>query len=405
MTITNTSGSVKGIFSLHVITAGLSFILLLAAIALFAKQLTGGPGRPRALMKFWQSTGKRHSAASTQFFVISGLFCLMLAYATQSAIVALQTRYPASPYYVTSAYSYPRYTGTSGFNPSTQYGKIVSILSFLYQCAVIFLQTSIVGAIWISANHIHSNGSQLREPGFLSVVWNLFWMLAILALGLASWAVGLARRGSGNNARAYPTLVGGDYTVRTLFVTYLVIVIVASTSVTIEAVLCWIGIKKHGFPGNPFKSALTRIVMLVTPIVWIRNAFSVAQIVIIYYNYNSWSRRTNRALAFLFIIFGQLCDLAILALLLWGAWSFGRKGDVPYVVKDSRYSESVRDDKVRDSVMADGNTTTANGNVTATNDYTTTANGNTTTTTSTTTTTANGNGYSNGPAYVPHVSV
>lgn len=60
MTITNTSGSVKGIFSLHVITAGLSFILLLGALALFAKQLTGGPGRPRAFMKFWQSTGKRH---------------------------------------------------------------------------------------------------------------------------------------------------------------------------------------------------------------------------------------------------------------------------------------------------------------------------------------------------------
>lgn len=376
MTITNTSSSVQGIFSLHVVTAGLSFILLLGAIALFAKQLMGGPGRPRAFMKFWQSTGKRHSAASTQFFVLSGLFCLMTAFATQSAIVALQTRYPSSPYYVTSAYAYPRYTGTSGFNPSTQYGKIISILSFLYQCAQILLQTSIVGAIWISANHMHSNGTHLREPGFLSVIWNLFWMIAILGLGFASWAVGLARRGSGNTASAYPTLIGGDYIVRTLFVTYVVVVIVASTSVTVEAVLCWIGIRKNGLPGNTFKSPLTRIVMLVTPIVWIRNAFSVAQIVIIYYNNNAWSRRTNRALAFLFIIFGQLCDLAILALLLWGAWSFGRKDNTQYVVKDARYSESVRDGNVRDSVMADGTATTA----------------------------ANGNGYNTGTGYVPHVS-
>lgn len=178
----------------------------------------------------------------------------MLAYATQSAIVALQTRYPGSPFYVTSAYAYPSYPAATGFNPSTRYGKIISILSFLYQCAMILMNASIVGAIWIFANHVHSNGTRLREPGLLSIVWNAFWMLAILGLGLASWAVGLSRRGSGNTARAYPTLVQYDYIVRTLYVTYVVVVIVASTSATLEAVLCWIGIKKNGVPGVSFLS-------------------------------------------------------------------------------------------------------------------------------------------------------
>jgi len=74
-------------------------------------------------------------------------------------------------------------------------------------------------------------------------------MLAILALGFASWAVGLARRGSGNSALAYPSLIAVDYMVRTLYVVYVATVIAASTSATLEAILCWIGIKKNGVVG------------------------------------------------------------------------------------------------------------------------------------------------------------
>ncbi|KAL6157776.1 hypothetical protein ACJQWK_08070 [Exserohilum turcicum] len=249
MAITNTSSTVQGIFSLHVITAGCSIILFLAAIALFARQVTGGPARPRMFMPFWQSTGKGHSAAATHFFVISGLFCLLLAYSTQSAIVALQSRFPGSSFAITPAYSYPRYTSAYGYNPDIPYAKIISILSFLYQCACILLQACIVGGIWILANHMHSNGTHIPEPGFLSLVLNAFWLVAIVGLGLASWIVGLARRGSGNSASAYPEMVQRDYTARTLYVTYVAVVITASMSVTIEAVLCWIGMRKHGRVG------------------------------------------------------------------------------------------------------------------------------------------------------------
>lgn len=63
---------------------------------------------------------------------------------------------------------------------------------------------------------------------------------------------------------------------------------------------------------------------MVLPIVWVRNAFNIAQIVMLYYNVNNWSRTTNQALAFLFIIFGELSNLAILGLVLLGAMSFSK---------------------------------------------------------------------------------
>lgn len=88
---------------------------------------------------------------------------------------------------------------------------------------------------------------------------------------------------------------------------------------------------------NSARPALTRLVFLVTPIISLRNALSIAQIVIIYYDVNNWSRTTNQALAFLFIIFSEMSNLAILAIVLWGAWSFGRKeADRPTFVKEGR---------------------------------------------------------------------
>jgi hypothetical protein len=194
------------------------------------------------------ATDTQNSSMGTQIFLITGLFTLMIAYATQSSIVALQSRLN-SPFYITSAYSYPQYTAPFGNNDSIKYGKIISILSFLYQCAMIIMNACIVGAIWIHANHVQNNGTGIKEPGFLSWIWNGFWILAILALGFASWAVGLARRGSGNSALAYPSLIRSDYLVRTLYVTYVAVVIAASTSATLEAVLCWLGIRKNGVTG------------------------------------------------------------------------------------------------------------------------------------------------------------
>lgn len=94
---------------------------------------------------------------------------------------------------------------------------------------------------------------------------------------------------------------------------------------------------------------------MVLPVVWVRNAFNIAQIVMLYYNINNWSRTTNQALAFLFIIFGELSNLAILGLVLLGAMGFsktlngrptslGRTNKEPRPSSMSRYTRETRDD-------------------------------------------------------------
>ena len=72
------------------------------------------------------------------------------------------------------------------------------------------------------------------------------------------------------------------------------------------------------------KRILGSFVFMVVPIVFVRNAFSIAQVFMLYYNVNNWSRTTNQALAFLFIIFGELSNLAILGLVLLGAMGFSK---------------------------------------------------------------------------------
>ena len=71
-------------------------------------------------------------------------------------------------------------------------------------------------------------------------------MVAILGLGFASWGLGMERRGSGEEAVAYPGLVQGEGEVRKIFVAYVVVVVAASTSVTLEAFLCWVGVRRNG---------------------------------------------------------------------------------------------------------------------------------------------------------------
>lgn len=242
--ISNTTKAVQAIWSLHVATAGLAFILLAAAGLLLARQFTGGPARPRFMRKSLRGTIKKHSSLGTHLFLMSGLFNLMTAYATQAAIVALQAEID-SPVDITAAYAYQSHLAQPQNSFGTSRGKVISILSFLYQLASILTNFSIIGAIWLHANHMEENATGMKAPGFISWIWNLFWLAAVLGLGVASWALGMKRRGGGNDAYSYPYLVDNDFMTRAIYVSYVAVVITASTSATLEAVLCWLGIKKN----------------------------------------------------------------------------------------------------------------------------------------------------------------
>lgn len=184
MTLTSTTSTVQAIFALHTATAGLALLMLITAGLVFLKQLKSGTGRPGGWKRFSHNAGApRHSSLGTHFWLMSGLFNLMVAYAAQAAIVALQTRIN-SPFSITSMYSYPSYDGANSVTGNT-YGREISILSFLYQFASILVNVCIVGAIWMHANHLECNATGLKAPGFISWIWNQFWILAMLALGFA----------------------------------------------------------------------------------------------------------------------------------------------------------------------------------------------------------------------------
>jgi hypothetical protein len=186
MTIASATSTVQAIFALHVATAGLAFLLLVGASLIFLGQLKSGSARPAGGFKRASAgpIARPHSSLGTHFWLMSGLFNLMVAYAAQAAVVALQTRID-SPFSITSAYSYPSYGASNGASGADRYGKEISILSFLYQFASILVNVSIIGAIWMYSNHLECNTTRMKAPGFLSWLLNLFWLVAILALGFA----------------------------------------------------------------------------------------------------------------------------------------------------------------------------------------------------------------------------
>ena len=184
MAITSATSTVQAIFALHTATAGLALLMLITAGLVFLKQLKSGTSRPGGWKRFSHNAGApRHSSLGTHFWLMSGLFNLMVAYAAQAAVVALQTRIN-SPFSITSMYSYPAYGGA--YSPTgTYYGKDISVLSFLYQFASILVNVCIVGAIWMHANHLECNTTGMKAPGIISWIWNQFWILAMLGLGFA----------------------------------------------------------------------------------------------------------------------------------------------------------------------------------------------------------------------------
>lgn len=77
-------------------------------------------------------------------------------------------------------------------------------------------------------------------------------------------------------------------------------------------------------PQSPERANLARFAFVVVPLIWIRNAFIIYDIVLLYVNTAPWSTTSVLATEFLLIIFGQITNVTLLGMILWGAWRTGR---------------------------------------------------------------------------------
>lgn len=316
--ITNTTTAVKAIFALDIITAILAFVLFIAATVIVLTRIANG--RIRSFTRS-SGAGPLKTTLSTHLFLIPALLFLTLAYAIQSAVVALQAK-SASLASVTSAFDY-NYTSDLSSSASISTSTI-SALSFTQQLASILFSVFLTAAVWLHSNNLTTNGTNVNSPGTFSRIWNTVIIIAILVFGLAAWGQGLSARGSGHNALSFSDTISNDRITRILFVVFRCVVIYTSTSVSIEVVRNYLNLNKNGAAGNIERPLLARFTFVVVPLIWMRNLFIIVNIVMIYENVSNWSSSANQALAFLFIIFGQLTNLTILFMVLWGAWSMGR---------------------------------------------------------------------------------
>ncbi|KAL9000223.1 MAG: hypothetical protein Q9169_001125 [Polycauliona sp. 2 TL-2023] len=310
--ITTTTSAVKAIFSLDVVTAIFASLLLVLAVALVITRITKGHIRSFTRRT---SAGPLKTTLSTHLCLVPALLCFTIAYAVQSALVALQVN-AASPVSITAVFGYS--DGNYIDDVSTQ---TISALTFSQQFASILFTVFLTAAVWLHSNNLTTNGTNVNSPGTLSKIWNAAILTAILAFGLAAWGQGLSVRDGGQNPSTFQDTVDSDRITRILFIVYRCVVIFTSTSVSIEVIRNYINLKGNGTPGNTERPLLARFTFVVVPIIFIRNVFIIVNIVMIY---ESVSSRANEALAFLFIIFGQFANLIILFMVLWGAWSMGR---------------------------------------------------------------------------------
>lgn len=64
--------------------------------------------------------------------------------------------------------------------------------------------------------------------------------------------------------------------------------------------------------------------MVVVPLIWLRNAFIIYDIVLLYVHTAAWSQASTLASEFLLIVFSQFANITIAGMVLLGAWRTGK---------------------------------------------------------------------------------
>ncbi|KAH7414114.1 hypothetical protein DE146DRAFT_600754 [Phaeosphaeria sp. MPI-PUGE-AT-0046c] len=283
--VTDERASYQAVFALDIITAAGALILL---------GLASRPAFQRIKARRFSEPSKSYgtplkTALGTYLFLWPALLCLFFAYTFRFVADLLQTN------------GFIAYDADLGWNgrPSFSirndtYGATISALTFATTLATIFFTVLLNGGVWIHSAHVQSNGTGRSAPNLMSKIWNTFIMLAMLATGLAAWGVGMTKR---------DTSLG-------------------SLSVTAQVLYEYFSTNKnaHGH--------LARFAFVVVPLIWLRDIFIIYDIVLLYIDTSEWSRSARLATTFLLIIFRQFANLAILGMVLWGAWRMGRSVNV-----------------------------------------------------------------------------
>ena len=238
MTFTDAPSSVHGVFALDVVTAALALVVCITSVFLASRKKT---------YRSPKGSGSRRgtSPKGTFSFLIPGVLFLSVAYALTSASVVLAYD-DDQAIAITKAYTY-LYSDSRNLSSSSTMTMVG--LSFANGFCTMFSAILLTGAVWLHSSHVTSNGTDIGKPSTLSYIWNIFMLVVMSGTGLASWGRALSVRASGEN---YPTVLGDNVTSRALYITFRCCVIVASISVSVEAIKRYREVSANGVPGVSF---------------------------------------------------------------------------------------------------------------------------------------------------------
>lgn len=321
--ITNERPSYQAVFSLDVITAAGALILL---------GLASRPTFKRIKQQRFTAPGKENSARDgplkttlgTYLFLWPALLCLFVAYVCRFVSDLLKT---------SGTIDYTSDLGWNGRRAYTligsEYSSSISALTFTTTLATIFFTVLLNGGVWIHSSHVQENGTGISTPKTMSRIWNTFIMFAMLGTGVAAWGLGMEARdistgSSGPDALlSWSNVMSHDRATRTTYIVHEAIVVAASLSVSAEALREY-GTTNKNAHGSPERHDLARFAFVVVPLIWLRDIFIIYDIILLYVDTSGWSNNAALATTFLLVICRQFANLAILGMVLWGAWRMGR---------------------------------------------------------------------------------
>ncbi|KNG50978.1 hypothetical protein DDE82_003948 [Stemphylium lycopersici] len=323
VSLTKEQDSYQAVFALDVITAGIALILL---------SLASKPTFQRLKQRRFTAPSSKNSARDgplkttlgTYLFLWPALLCLFVAYVCRFVSDLLKTL-GTIDYDADLGWNGRRAYDTS----DSGYATDISALTFTTTLATIFFTVLLNGGVWIHSSHVQENGTGISTPKTLSKIWNSFIMLVMLGTGLAAWGLGMSVRdisagSTGPDAMlSWSNVLNHDRATRITYIVHEAVVVAASLSVSVE-VLREFGTTNKNAHNSPERNDLLRFAFTVVPLIWLRDIFIIYDIILLYVNTSGWSHTSVNATTFMLVVARQYANLAILGMVLWGAWRMGR---------------------------------------------------------------------------------